>query len=557
MALLIGAILIATLIQIISNSRSKRKRDKNIFGENPHNYNEKFDMSLIEDYYKARRENLEEVEGVDDLTWNDLDLDQFFKRINYSSTTLGETYLYSKLRELNYDKKRWSYLEKVISFFKNNEKDRSKIKGELNSVGKIKNDKIINFIFNPKIITIKNFYIYALLSLGFILSLVILGFNKNLGLGILIVIAIINILANTALMNYMEEEFEIISYVARNINLVQKILKINSEELKGFNEEIKNTIDNFKDIKKINFYKSILSDKNDFSDLGFILDYIKMLFMLNIISYQMIAKTLEKNKENFLKIYDIVGELEFALNLCYYRESLEDYIHPTFIEEDIYEIEEIYHPLLENPIKNSIKIDNSIIFTGSNASGKSTFIKTLGINQIMAQSLNTVLAKKYNIKLSKVVTSMAVKDNIIEGDSYFMAEIKSLKRLITSLDKDIPVLALIDEILKGTNTIERIAASSAILEHGIKTNSKILVATHDLELTEIFEDIYDNYHFTETVTDEDIIFDYKLKHGPSKTKNAIKLLKVMNFDEEIVKNANENYKEFLNIKKWTKKKLAN
>jgi len=291
-----------------------------------------------------------------------------------------------------------------------------------------------------------------------------------------------------------------------------------------------------RDNKNIKRYSSTLDNSKNiiFSDSDIFLQYIKMLFMVDIIAYQNISKILKENKEYLYLIYDLVAQLDFALSIVYYRKSVDEYVNPEFAEDNTMELEDIYHPLLDDPIKNSIHIDKNIIFTGSNASGKSTFIKAVALNSIMAQSLNTALCSKYRCRFSKVVTSMAIRDNILEGDSYFIAEIKSLKRLLDSLNGDVPILAFIDEILKGTNTIERISASASILKYAKTTNARILVATHDIELTQMIENGYDNYHFRETVTDDDIIFDYKLRKGPSTTRNAIKLLKTMNFKPEAV-----------------------
>lgn len=202
-------------------------------------------------------------------------------------------------------------------------------------------------------------------------------------------------------------------------------------------------------------------------------------------------------------------------------------------------------------MKNSILIKNNILFTGSNASGKSTFIKAVALNCILAQSLNTALCSKYRCKFSNVVTSMAIKDNILSGDSYFIAEIKSLKRLLDSLNGEIRVLAFVDEILKGTNTIERISASASILKYAESTNGRLLVATHDMELTQILE-TYENYHFSETVTEDEVTFDYKLKKGPSNTRNALKLLKAMNFNNEVVSLSNQVCNNFIETEKWGK-----
>ena len=146
---------------------------------------------------------------------------------------------------------------------------------------------------------------------------------------------------------------------------------------------------------------------------------------------------------------------------------------------------------------------------------------------------------------------MAIRDNILLGESYFIAEIKSLKRLLDSLNGEIRVLAFIDEILKGTNTLERISSSASILKYAKNTKAKLFVATHDIELTEMITD-YENFHFSEIVTDDEVTFDYKLKLGPSKTRNALKLLKTFDFENEVICLANSIYNDFIKTEKWHK-----
>jgi len=144
---------------------------------------------------------------------------------------------------------------------------------------------------------------------------------------------------------------------------------------------------------------------------------------------------------------------------------------------------------------------------------------------------------------------MAVRDNIAEGDSYFIIEIKSLKRILDKV-KETTCTCFVDEILKGTNTIERIAASASILKYLHNIDCLCITASHDIELTHILSNEYDNYHFREYITDDGIHFDYKLKEGPSKTKNAIKLLHYMNFDSKIVEAAENMVNKFINFKTW-------
>ena len=145
---------------------------------------------------------------------------------------------------------------------------------------------------------------------------------------------------------------------------------------------------------------------------------------------------------------------------------------------------------------------------------------------------------------------MALKDDVLKDESYYMVEIKSLKRIIDKGNENIPCLCFVDEILRGTNTVERIASSSEVLSHLNKSNTICIAATHDIELTYLLGKEYDNYHFEEEITDDDIVFDYKLNKDRAKSKNAIKLLSLIGYEKNIVERAHERAENFVKSGKW-------
>ncbi|MDM0699961.1 DNA mismatch repair protein MutS [Clostridium perfringens] len=548
-------IIIVILSVLYYNMKSKGKFIKSLnesFGHKPKDYLEDFDMTFLKNHYELRKKNEAPSHPIDELTWNDLDMDTVFKRINYTKTSLGEAYLYYKLKEINYNEDEWTSLENLTNLFTTNEELRNKVSLLLLKLVKLIDLNLTNFIYNPKFSKIPSYYKYPLLSLGFIFSILLSFIYTKVGLILSFIFLCINILSYQSEKIFLKDRFKVMIYLLNNINLCRSLSKIKDKDFEFFRNEISSALHNFKALNRVKIYgNSFQKNENSFTDIDIIFDYIKMFFMVDIVAYQNSVKILEKNKENLYKIYDIVAKLDFALSLAYYRKSLSEYTIPEFIESEDIVLENLYHPLIDNPVKNSILIKNNILFTGSNASGKSTFIKAVALNCILAQSLNTALCSKYRCKFSNVVTSMAIKDNILSGDSYFIAEIKSLKRLLDSLNGEIRVLAFVDEILKGTNTIERISASASILKYAESTNGRLLVATHDMELTQILE-TYENYHFSETVTEDEVTFDYKLKKGPSNTRNALKLLKAMNFNNEVVSLSNQVCNNFIETEKWGK-----
>jgi DNA mismatch repair ATPase MutS len=246
----------------------------------------------------------------------------------------------------------------------------------------------------------------------------------------------------------------------------------------------------------------------------------------------------------------LVGEIEALIAVGAFRAG-RVYCIPVFTDIPEIQAKNSYHPLIEAPVKNDYRVDRGVLITGSNASGKSTFLKTAAINGILAQTSHTCMADSYRTGFFRICSSMALRDDIRSGNSYYMAEIKSLKRILDMLKQEgAPVLCFVDEVLRGTNTVERIAASTQILRSLAKTKGICFAATHDIELTYLLKE-YDNYHFEESIEENDISFSYKLFKGPSSTRNAIKLLQVMGYDDRIVKEAEKMAADFLEKGSWT------
>jgi DNA mismatch repair ATPase MutS len=247
-----------------------------------------------------------------------------------------------------------------------------------------------------------------------------------------------------------------------------------------------------------------------------------------------------------------MGSVEACIAIASFRETLDFYSIPTLLNDKkvSLEVEDIYHPMISNPVVNSMKEDNSVLITGSNASGKSTFLKCVAINAVLAQTIYMTMAKKYSANFYRVYSSMALTDNLKNNESYYIVEIKSLKRILDASDDATPILCFIDEVLRGTNTVERIAASAQILKSLNKDNVMCFAATHDIELTHILENIFHNYHFEEEVQENDILFNYELRNGRATSRNAIKLLSIIGYDKQIIEQAEKAAANFIGSNCW-------
>ena len=286
------------------------------------------------------------------------------------------------------------------------------------------------------------------------------------------------------------------------------------------------------------------------SDLGILQDYAGIVTLSQIRVHHKLLILLKEQTEALRCIYDTLGLLESSIAVASYRSTLDYWVIPIFNLEQTLEVENIYHPLLDQPIPNSASFSHNVLITGSNASGKSTFVKALAINGILAQTIHTVLATRYNAPMGYYMTSMAISDSIDNGESYYIAEIRSLKRILDAIGQYPFCICFVDEILKGTNTVERIAASVAILKYLSTEKCLCFVTSHDIELTRLLKASYKNYHFCEQIDQSGISFDYKIYEGPSNTRNAIKLLEVMAYEETITNEANQLASYFMEHHAW-------
>ena len=166
---------------------------------------------------------------------------------------------------------------------------------------------------------------------------------------------------------------------------------------------------------------------NSGDPLGILGDYVLGITLWQITTYNKVMSLLKEHDREYLEVYRIIGEIDAAVSTASFRRSLPWYCTPEECEENQIIMEDIYHPLLSNPVENSLSLDRGCLITGSNASGKSTFIKAAAVNAILGQALNTCAARGMRMPRMQVLTSMAVKDDLMEGESYFIREIRYLQ----------------------------------------------------------------------------------------------------------------------------------
>ena len=228
-------------------------------------------------------------------------------------------------------------------------------------------------------------------------------------------------------------------------------------------------------------------------------------------------------------------ELEALNSLANFAFLNEAYTFATFDEKAGLQGTQLGHPMLkpQDKVCNDFSMASQqdvIIITGSNMAGKSTFLRTLGVNLVLAYTGGAVDAQALNISWFRVFTSIKVTDSINDGISYFYAEVRRLKALLRALEEDhtMPVFFMIDEIFRGTNNRERLIGSRSYIRAVAQKNGVGLIATHDLELIHLEEEFDNirNFHFREDIRGNRMVFDYLLREGPCPTTNALRIMAI-------------------------------
>lgn len=488
---------------------------------------------------------------LDEITWNDLDMDRVFQKLDFTFSAAGEEYLYAMLKNPRTDAGSYEELETLVDYFMHHEEDRVKLQLLFARIGRTGKYSILDYLDGLDVLGSRSNKRHYILLCCFAASACACVVHTGIGAFFLTVCVL------TGVLTYFSEKREIIPYLTTFSYLLRLLRSVEEFEKLGIGQiskEVGQMKENLRNCRR--FYKGSYlvtsMNQNSSNPLDLIMDYVKMIFHIDLIKFNLMLREAISCKEQFLSIFEITGKLEAYISIGAFRSSVSCYAIPA-LENGVRAVQtvDMVHPLLDKPVPNSFEAARGVLLTGSNASGKSTFLKMTAINAILAQSVHTVTAKSYRACAFRIYSSMALRDDLAGGESYFIVEIKAIKRIVDAAGcKGALVLCFVDEVLRGTNTAERIAASCEILKGLAERNCLCFAATHDIELTELLQESFDNYHFEEEIAQNDVLFNYKLKNGRATTRNAIQLLRVLGFQDEMIRQADRRCKIFMEKGVW-------
>lgn len=535
------SVLVILILLVLINHYRKNRRKQDLLNNLTSNWSKPKDFRnsrfhLIERYDKNTESENEIFHRISDKTVSDLDLKDVFKIIDRTYSKIGEQYLYYKIRNIG-DQKNLSDFYDLTLLFEKNENLRLKIQVELTKINYYKSYYFEELVTSEPMQKPKILWLVYTLT---ILTILCLCFGFYFPILFLFIVPIFAI--NTVL--HYKNKWKISSYI-NAVSQLPYVLSV-SRNLASCPEIKKRfpDIGFIKEIEKVELKTKFISFEtkvnNEFIALinGLIVP-IKILFNLEYLIFYSFIDSITIKRRELNKMFRFIGEIDAAISTASLKSSNYQLCIPVFIEQNNFKTKSISHPLIENCVANDLSLENnSLLLTGSNMSGKTTFIRSVAINSILAQTLNICFAEEYIAPFFKLYSSIRISDNLLDNTSYYLAEVLTIKELIDASKQTNPCLFVLDEIFKGTNTVERVSGGKAILYYLNQGNNMVLVSTHDIELTDILsKENYKLSHFTEQIANNELMFDYKLKNGKLKTRNAIRILELHEYPDEIIMDA--------------------
>lgn len=555
--LLLAVFLYAMIRGSVEEKRNKKRYRENLkknYGQFPKREYEVTQWENITRYFAHKQDSY----YLDDITWNDLDMDSIFQLMDHTQSSSGAEYLYAMLRTPKQSKGDFCTLETDITYLMEQEEERLNLQMLLHELGFTGRFSLYDYIDYLDSLGKKSNWKHYLGILALAVSVALIFVSASVGVMLLICVACYNITTYLKEKGQAQPYVTSFAYIMRLLDCAEGILKQNLTGMSEYKQELQKAHQEFRDFKKKSKMAFQMHSGGTGNPMELCMDYVKMLFHIDLISFNNTLNLVQDKKEQILSMCEKVGYLDAVISIGAFRKALAYYCVPQFDEEEQgFTLREGYHPSIMDAVANSFSQKKGMLITGSNASGKSTFLKMTAINAVLAQTIGTCAAKEYRAPLFKIYSSMSLRDNLTGGESYYIVEIKALKRIMDVADElkqseknQNPLLCFVDEVLRGTNTVERIAASAQVLKKLAQKNVYCFAATHDIELTHLLEKDYDNYHFEEDVKDGDVLFSYHLLEGRAHTRNAIKLLQVIGFSQDIIQEADDMAQQFLATGEW-------
>jgi hypothetical protein len=525
-------LLIVVVVSAVASWRARRQLLLRIRSQWGRPRDRQRDMEAISDFFRSHDEAFA---ALDDRSWRDLLLDDVFAHLDRTESTVGQQMLYKRLRSTPVC---LDEFEAVIARVSTDSNRRERAQLALARLHDNAGYYLHRLTF-PE--TLQRRWWHSIFptwtgAVVVTLSLSVL-WPKLIFMAVLFFI--VNFLIRISTARRVSAEITWFRQVGPLLSAARELAVMESSDAPTLTGALKSDLRELKRLGRIARWVS--RDPFTTNEIAFAaMEYLNVLLLMDANALYFAGRELQLRGTNLRRVIESVGEIDAAIAVASFRAGNRQWTRPNFVEPTgPAKFVKLCHPLLKNAVPNSVSLapPHGLLVTGSNMSGKSTLLRTLGINVVLAQTINTCFAESYMAPVYQVRSCIGRADDLIAGKSYYLVEVESVLTLVRASESSAPHLFIFDELFRGTNAVERIAAAEAVL--GTLTGSGkphvTVAATHDGELVDLLRDSYSVCHFGDALGADGLIFDYRLIPGPATSRNAIALLELNGAPESMIR----------------------
>lgn len=477
---------------------------------------------------------------IDDDTWADLDLGAVFTVIDRTLTAVGECVLYRILRSPLVPPDVTARRRRIIAALGNDRRLREALQMPLATFGRHRPLDLVQLLWGDPLDLTTSVWVFRALVLALGIAVAAEVMTLSFGWALVIVACFtVNTVVYNRQASLLEGRLPGLRQLADLISAAHATAAIEAPEVAAETAALRAATRAVAGLKRR--IRRLLPDASmsagyDLVDSAAV--YLNIILLHNVRVYYACAREMAARRAELASIFAVMGELDVCQSIAGWRAELRTFAEPAFADDGpALDVVAARHPLLAEAVPNSLRIERrGIVVTGSNMSGKTTFLRTIAVNVLLAQTIATCPAESYRGRPLRIAGAINARDDLSAGKSYYLAEAERLLHVVRMSEAPRPALVVIDEPLAGTNSPERLAASHEILRYLARRHAVVMVSTHDVGLTRDLAaaGLYDAYHFADSVGNAGIHFDYQLRAGLDYRGNAILVLRQLGFPAEIV-----------------------
>lgn len=499
-------------------------------------------MDVMLDHFRSRAKVETGRDSLDSRTWDDLNLDDVFQALDRTESTLGQQALYFRMRS-TWTTDELETFEALVSRASEDVPLRQRAQLSLVSL-RDPDGYDVWWLAQPGVVERRSWHVVFPILSAAMLALAITATVSPAAILPLAAGALLNVVIRGVSGRRLAPLTIPFRQAATVIATGQALAFLGQRARNALLEPLRTDVPRLGRLHR--YLRWAGRDPAASGELAALLmEYLNLMFLVDLNVAYFAAAEMRHCAPSLVRVASAVGEVDAAIAVASYRAGTADWSRPVFVPPgDPATMTDVWHPFVANAVPNSLRWapPNGFLVTGSNMSGKTTFIRAIGVNVVLAQTIHTCMASRWEAPMLCVRSCIGRSDDLLAGKSYYLVEVEAVLGLVTASQSPAPHLLLFDELFRGTNAVERVSAAFAVLTEVLDASkgSKphlVLAATHDGELVEWLGDKYAACHFGDVLGPDGITFTYKLAPGPATTRNAIALLRLHDAPHTLIERA--------------------